>query len=41
VTYVYFVFTVYFARNSLIAFCDIHLNFGAVGRHHDVYQELI
>jgi len=28
-------------NNPLSEFCDIHLNFTTVGRHHDVYGELL
>jgi hypothetical protein len=41
VSSVFFVFTDYIASNPLSEFCNIHLNFTAVGRQHEVYQELI
>jgi len=37
VSWVFFAFTVYIASNTLSEFCDIHLNFAAVGRHHYIY----
>jgi len=40
VTYIFFEFTLYFSSNPLSEFCYIHLNFTAVDRHHEVYQEL-
>jgi len=40
-TSVFFAFTVYFANNPLTEFCYIHLNFTAVGRHHEYYRKLL
>jgi len=41
VTSKFFAFTVYFSSNPLSEFCYIHLTFTAVGRHHEVFQELL
>jgi len=40
VTSGFFAFTVPFASNPLSEFCYIHLNFTAVGRHHEVYLKI-
>jgi len=37
----FFAFTFYFISNPLNESCKIHLNFTAVGRHHDVCRELL
>jgi len=38
---VFFASTDYFASNPVSESCHIHLNCGAVGKHHDVYLELL
>ena len=37
----FFACTVYFASNPLTEFCYVHLNFTAVGRHHEVCRKLL